>query len=71
VQMLRFLLPNAQAEIVPNYDHPPPITDQIDGAFWTLQQADAWAEVHPGFTAVAPTGMGGPTLFVYLMPPGS
>jgi proton glutamate symport protein len=71
VQMLRFLLPNAQAEIVPNYDHPPPITDQIDGAFWTLQQADAWAEVHPGFTAVAPTGMGGPTLFVYLMPPGA
>jgi proton glutamate symport protein len=71
VQMLRFLLPNARAEIVPNYDHPPPITDQIDGAFWTLQQAGAWAEVHPGFTAVAPTGMGGPILFVYLMPPGA
>jgi proton glutamate symport protein len=71
VKMLRFLLPNAQAEIVPNYDHPPPITDQIDGAFWTLQQAGAWAAVHPGFTAVAPSGMGGPILFVYLMPPGA
>jgi proton glutamate symport protein len=56
---------------VPNYDHPPPITDQIDGAFWTLQQAGAWAAVHPGFTAVAPSGMGGPILFVYLMPPGA
>jgi ABC-type amino acid transport substrate-binding protein len=71
VEMLRFLLPNAKPEIVPNYDKPPPRDAQIDGAFWTLQQASAWAEVHPGFSAVAPTGMGGPILFAYLMPPGA
>jgi Na+/H+-dicarboxylate symporter len=71
IPMLRFLLPNAEVEIVTNYDQLPAIADRIDGAFWTLQQAGSWAEVHPGYTAVAPTDMGTPILFVYLMPPGA
>jgi hypothetical protein len=49
----------------------PAPANQLDGAFWTLQQAGSWAEIHRGFTAVAPSGMGAPVLFAYLMPPGA
>ena len=46
-------------------------TDQVDGAIWTLEQAGAWAAVHPGFTAVAPADMAAPILLAYMMPPGA
>jgi len=41
----------------------------IDAAIWSLTQARAWASGHPGFTAVAPTGMGSPLVFAYFLPP--
>jgi proton glutamate symport protein len=71
VPMLRRLFPNAQIELVPDYSVLPSISDHIDGAIWTLEQASAWAAAHPGFTAVQPAGTGSPILLAYLMPPGA
>jgi proton glutamate symport protein len=69
VPMVRRLFPEAVIEVVPDYGVLPAIRDRIDGAIWTLEQAGAWAAAHPGFTAVAPAGMGAPILFAYLLPP--
>jgi Na+/H+-dicarboxylate symporter/ABC-type amino acid transport substrate-binding protein len=69
VPMVRRLFPGASIEVVPDYRVLPAMKDRIDGAIWTLEQAGAWAAAHPGFTAVAPTDIGSPILFAYLLPP--
>ena len=71
VPLLKRVFPDARLEVVPDYSMLPAIKDRVDGAFWTLQQAGAWAASHPGFTAVGPADMGTPILFAYLMPPGA
>ena len=68
VPMVRRLFPEATIEVVPDYNVLPAMSDRIDAAIWTLEQARSWAAAHPGFTAVAPAGMGGPILFAYLLP---
>ena len=69
--LLRHLFPAASIQVVRDYGVLPDIADKFDAAIWTLQQASAWAASHPGFTAVAPAGMGSPLLFAYLLPPGA
>jgi ABC-type amino acid transport substrate-binding protein len=71
VPMVQRLFLGASIEVVPDYSVLPAMKDRIDGAIWTLEQAGAWAAAHPGFTAVAPAGMGSPILFAYLLPPNS
>jgi Na+/H+-dicarboxylate symporter/ABC-type amino acid transport substrate-binding protein len=71
VPLFQRLLPGATAQMVADYDVLPTLADQVDGAFWTLQQAGAWAAAHPGYTAVGPADMGSPIMFAYLMPPGA
>jgi proton glutamate symport protein len=66
--MVRRVFPEATIEVVPDYNVLPAMSDRIDAAIWTLEQAGSWAAAHPGFTAVAPAGMGGPILFAYLLP---
>lgn len=68
--MVNRLFPGAAISVVKSYDELPGMIDRVDGAIWSLQQAGAWATAHPGFTAVAPEGMGSPLLFCYLLPPG-
>jgi Na+/H+-dicarboxylate symporter/ABC-type amino acid transport substrate-binding protein len=64
------LFPKASVKIVPNYDSLPELGDKVDAAVWTLEQASAWAEAHPGYTAVQPSGLGAPIPFAFLFPPG-
>jgi proton glutamate symport protein len=71
VPLLGRLFPSASIQVVHDYGVLPDMTDKFDAAIWTLQQASAWAASHPGFTAVAPAGMGSPLLFAYLLPPGA
>jgi proton glutamate symport protein len=72
VPMAQFLFPKAAITMVASADVAAAIgTDQVDGAIWTLEQAGAWAAVHPGFTAVAPADMAAPILLAYMMPPGA
>jgi Na+/H+-dicarboxylate symporter/ABC-type amino acid transport substrate-binding protein len=68
--MARSLFPQATIKTVPNYDGLPAIASEFDAALWTLRQAGAWAKAHPGFTAVAPSGFGGPIIMSYEMGPG-
>ena len=56
------VVPLATYDDIPN--HP-----ELDGALWSLDQARAWASGHPGYSAVAATGMGAPLVFAYFMPP--
>ncbi len=71
VPLAQRLFPAADLRIVHNYDNLPAMAGSFDAAIWTLQQSGAWAAAHPGFTAVAPSGMGSPFLFAYLLPPGA
>jgi ABC-type amino acid transport substrate-binding protein len=43
----------------------------LDAVVWSLQQARAWVSGHPGFTAVAASGMGAPLMFSYFLPPSA
>jgi hypothetical protein len=43
----------------------------LDAAMWTFTQSSKFAELHPGFTAVRPKGMGGVMICAYLTPPDS
>jgi len=70
IPLARALFPRAEVVVVPDYD----VLlndDSIDAAFWTLEQARAWAAAHSGFSAVVPTDFGAPLLMAYLMPPNS
>jgi proton glutamate symport protein len=64
------LFPKATVKIVPNYASLPALGDEIDAAVWTLEQATAWAEAHPGYSAVQPSDLGAPIPFAFLFPPG-
>jgi ABC-type amino acid transport substrate-binding protein len=67
-RMCEQLFPKARVVPLATYDdipnHP-----ELDGALWSLDQARAWASGHPGYSAVAATGMGAPLVFAYFMPP--
>ncbi len=70
VPLLERVFPKAAVVIVPNYSVLPDF-GRIDAAVWTLEQASALAAAHPGITAVAPSDLGSPLLFAYLLPPDS
>ncbi|MEM7443096.1 MAG: cation:dicarboxylase symporter family transporter [Pseudomonadota bacterium] len=64
------LFPAAHIEVVETYDDI--LGNQsVSGALWTLPQARAWAETHPGYSAVVPNNLGAPLPIAYLMPPNS
>jgi Na+/H+-dicarboxylate symporter/ABC-type amino acid transport substrate-binding protein len=65
------LFPAATIVTVPDYGSLPELGDKVDGALWTLVQARAWAQAHPGWTAVVPTGAGGPLSIAAMLPPGA
>jgi len=71
VPMVDYQFLMASVRVVKDYDVLPAMAGQFDAAFWTLEQAGAWAASHPGFTAIEPKGMGSPLLMAYLLPPGS
>jgi len=62
--------PDAEVVVLSNYDelalHP-----EIDAGLWTLVQGAAWAQSHPGYTAVVPRNLGSVMVFGYVMPPRS
>jgi proton glutamate symport protein len=63
------LLPRATITVVPDYGSLPDLAGRVDGAIWTLVQARAWAESHPGWTAVVPTDTGAPLYIATMLPP--
>ncbi len=63
-------LPQAQIVIEPGYAEVPDFS-KVDGAFWTMAQAEALAAAHPSLVAVETSGIGSPFLFAYLTPPRS
>lgn len=64
------LFPAADVRIVETYDAI--VGDEsIDAALWTLPQARAWAEVHPGYSAVEASDLGAPIPMAFFMPPGA
>ena len=64
------LFPNAQILPLTTYDEFAN-RPNLDAVVWSLQQARAWASGHPGYTAVAASGMGAPLMFAYFLPPGA
>jgi Na+/H+-dicarboxylate symporter/ABC-type amino acid transport substrate-binding protein len=48
-----------------------PDFSRVDGALWSLTQAEALAAAHPQLIAVPTRDLGNPVLFVYLVPPHS
>lgn len=68
--MVKVLFPKAQIEILDNYALLPQRPD-IDTVLWSLEQAKAFAEPRPEYTAILPKNLGGKFLFAYLMPSGS
>ena len=70
IPVLKEVLPQAQVVTEPDYNVLPDFT-QVDGAFWTLTQAEATAAAHPRLIAVATKDIGSPFLFAYLTPPHS
>ena len=71
IPLVRRVFPDAQLVGLASFDGLPDMTDRVDAAVWTKQQAAAWAAAHPGFTAVVPVGIDVPLMFVDLLPPGS
>ncbi len=67
---LKRSFPNATPVVVHDYNQMPDFS-QMDAAFWTFEQAEAFAASHPGLIAVAPSGEANPFLFAYLLPPGA
>ena len=66
VPWLKEFVPSTELVLVRNY-LPLPDFRIIDGAFWSLVQCEAMAASHPGILAVAPTDLGAPVLFTYVM----
>jgi Na+/H+-dicarboxylate symporter/ABC-type amino acid transport substrate-binding protein len=67
-RLAQHLFPKAQIVPLATYDefaHRP----DVDAAVWSVDQAHAWASGHPGYTAVAASGMGAPLMFAYFLPP--
>jgi proton glutamate symport protein len=64
------LFPKAQIVPLTTYNEFAARPD-LDAVIWSLQQARAWASGHPGYTAVAASGMGAPLMFSYFLPPGA
>lgn len=63
------LLPDAAVTVVPDYSTLPDRLGTMDAALWTLEQARAWAAIHPGWTAVVPTDAGPPLSIAMMLPP--
>ena len=70
IPVLKDTLPQAEAITESDYNILPDFTE-MDGAFWTLTQAEAMAAAHPRLIAVGTKGLGSPFLFAYLTPPHS
>jgi proton glutamate symport protein len=70
--MVRALFPQANVTVSP-VDAIETVlkSGNIDGVVLPLVEAGAWTVAHPGYTAVVPTNMRGPTLYIYLLPPGA
>jgi proton glutamate symport protein len=64
------LFPKAQIVPLTTYNEFAERPD-LDAVVWSLHQARAWASGHPGYTAVAASGMGAPLMFSYFLPPGA
>ena len=62
--------PSAELVVLPSYNALP-LHPEINAALWTLVQGAAWAQSHPGYTAVVPRNLGSVMVFGYVMPPGS
>jgi Na+/H+-dicarboxylate symporter/ABC-type amino acid transport substrate-binding protein len=70
IPLAKKIFPAASIEVVTGYDAL--LRDEsIDAGLWTLDQAKAWAEANPGFTAVVTADLGAPLSMAYLMPPNS
>jgi proton glutamate symport protein len=67
-RLAQHLFPGAQIVPLTTYNELAERPD-LDAAIWSLHQARAWASGHPGYTAVAATGMGAPLMFAYFLPP--
>jgi len=67
---LKLDFPDVDVVTLPDYSTPPDF-NEVDGAFWTLVEAEAMAAANPGLIAVATEDVGPPVLFAYLMPPDS
>jgi hypothetical protein len=66
-QMSKQLFPKARIVPLATYDDIPE-HPELNATLWSLEQARAWASGHPGYSAVAATGMGAPLSFAYFMP---
>ena len=69
--LVQRLLPNAAIRVLPDYSALAEWPGKVDGALWTLVQARAWAETHPGWTAVVPTDAGLPLSIAMMLPPNA
>ena len=69
-QLSQQLFPKARIVQLETYDEFPGHVE-LDAVVWSLDQARAWASGHPGFSAVAASGMGAPFLFAYFVAPGA
>jgi proton glutamate symport protein len=67
-RLAQHLFPKAQIVPLTTYDEFADRPD-VDAAVWSVDQARAWASAHPGYTAVAASGMGSPLMFAYFLPP--
>ncbi|MBV8745200.1 MAG: amino acid ABC transporter substrate-binding protein [Xanthobacteraceae bacterium] len=67
-RLAQHLFPDAQIVPLTTYNEFADRPD-LDAAVWSLHQARAWASGHPGYTAVAASGMGAPLMFAYFLPP--
>jgi ABC-type amino acid transport substrate-binding protein len=67
-RLAQHLFPNAQIVPLTTYNELADRPD-LDAAVWSLHQARAWASGHPGYTAVAASGMGAPLMFACFLPP--
>jgi proton glutamate symport protein len=69
-RLCQHLFPKARIVPLRTYDDLPRHSE-LDAAIWSLEQARVWASAHPGFSAVAASGMGAPLMFAYFMPPNA
>jgi Na+/H+-dicarboxylate symporter/ABC-type amino acid transport substrate-binding protein len=62
------IFPRARLVPLDSYDELPR-HPEIDALLWSLEEARAWAAIHPGYSALRPSDIGLPLAFAYLLPP--
>ncbi|MEW5735701.1 MAG: ABC transporter substrate-binding protein [Thermodesulfobacteriota bacterium] len=65
--MTRSIFPNATLVEMKNFDELVS-RPELDGMLWAWDQAFAWTDGHPGFSAVRPDGLHGVLLYGWVMP---